>query len=287
MPTLPSEREQNLLSVERLSVSFGGASALRDVSLKLAQGQVLAVVGESGSGKTTLLRSVTRLLAPGAQVDGGSIRFEGVDLLQLKPREMAALRGGRISYLFQNAQLSLDPLFTVERQFREVLRAHGLPAEIALMQEALRRVGFDEPDRVLGCLPSQLSGGMAQRVALAFALAGRPRLLLADEPTSALDASSQEQVMGLLRQLNQAEGMAILLVTHDIQLAATFAQRMVVMHRGVVVEEGLSAEVMTAPKHPYTRQLIAAVPRPVPEGEAPQRIPLERRPKDDGREEGA
>lgn len=272
---MPSEREHILLQIERLTVAFGGAAAVRDASVSVGCGEVVAIVGESGSGKTTLLRTVARLLAPGAQMQGGRVLFDGQDLLGLSNRAMARLRGSRISYLFQNAPQSLDPLFTVGRQFDEVLRAHGLPRDGGLARAALERVGFDDPDAVLRCIPSQLSGGMAQRVALAFALAGRPQLLLADEPTSALDGEAQAQVMGLLQRLNREEGMAILLVTHDIQLAAAFASRMVVMESGAVVETGESAAVMANPQHPYTRQLIAAVPLPVAPDDAPLRISLQ------------
>lgn len=284
---------RDILSVMELGVSYGSAPALRGVSLEVRAGEIVGIVGESGSGKSTLLRAVAGLLAPTAAM-GGSIRLEGRELAGAQPRELRALRGSAVSYLFQNAERSFDPLFTVGAQFDEVMRAHegaaaNAPAGKAArdgrgrprgdehagarggqgareqrrvrQRAALARMGFTDPDRVLAALPSELSGGMAQRVALAFALAGSPRLLLADEPTSALDADAQERVLELLRELNDQEGLAILMVSHDIELVARFASRLIVMHEGRIVETGPSEQVMREPQDPYTRELIAAIPR--------------------------
>ena len=165
------------LDVQDLSVSFGGAQALRGVSLAVCAGQIVGIVGESGSGKSTLLRAVAHLLSPTAAVEGGSIVFEGVDITHARRKQMNRLRGTKLAYLFQNGEQSLDPLFTVKQQFDEVLRAHFGCVNEVLERTLLRRMGFDDIERVLGALPSELSGGMCQRVALAFALAGSPSLL--------------------------------------------------------------------------------------------------------------
>ena len=255
---------RDILSVQELSVAYGSAPALRAVSLEVRAGEIAGIVGESGSGKSTLLRAVAGLLAPSVQVTG-SIRLEGRELAGARPRELRALRGSTVSYLFQNAERSFDPLFTIGAQFDEVMRAHEGRASRdqrrARQCAALSRMGFTDPDRVLAALPSELSGGMAQRVALAFALAGSPRLLLADEPTSALDVDAQERVLELLRELNEQEGLAIIMVSHDIDLVARFASRLIVMHEGRIVETGPSEQVMREPQDPYTRELIAAIPR--------------------------
>ena len=253
------------LDVQDLSVSFGGAQALRGVSLAVCAGQIVGLVGESGSGKSTLLRAVAHLLSPTAAVEGGSIVFEGVDITHARRKQMNRLRGTKLAYLFQNGEQSLDPLFTVKQQFDEVLRAHFGCVNEVLERTLLRRMGFDDIERVLGALPSELSGGMCQRVALAFALAGSPSLLLADEPTSALDGDAQTRVVNLLRDLNEREGLAILLVSHDIDVVASLASYMVVMRQGVIREEGPVDQVMNHPQDPYTRELIAAIPA-MPEG---------------------
>lgn len=276
---------RDILTVQGLSVSHGSDIALRDVSLVVQQAEIVGVVGESGSGKSTLLRAVAGLLPPSACMTGTAC-LEGSELTHVRPKELRSIRGSTVSYLFQNAERSFDPLFTIGSQFDEVMRAHeradrsvdasdpsrsdsmrGARRKVAREQrqarqvEALERMGFSDPDRILGALPSELSGGMAQRVALAFALAGSPRLLLADEPTSALDTAAQGRVLELLREMNEQEGLAILVVSHDIDLVAQFASRIIVMHEGRIVEEGSSSRIMNDPHEPYTRELIAAIPR--------------------------
>lgn len=256
--------DEHILSVRNLSVSYGDMQALRDVSIDVAPGEMVGLVGESGSGKSTLLRAVARLLPPAARVEGG-LWYEGRNLAEVSSRVMSRLRGGEISYLFQNGEQSLDPLFTIGQQFDEVLRAHGGHSDRAYERALLRRMGFEDAERVLDALPCELSGGMGQRVALAFALATSPRLLLADEPTSALDGVAQARVTALMRALNEQEGLAVLMVSHDIDLVASMTERLYVMHDGRIVEEGPSAQVLANPRAPYTRELVASIPR-MPEG---------------------
>lgn len=278
--------ERDILNVIDLDVSYGSALAVRGVSLAVGAGEIVGIVGESGSGKSTLLRAVAHLLPPAARIEAGSIAFAGRDITRSSAREMRSLRGNALSYLFQNAERSFDPLFTIGAQFDEVVRAHegaenaragkvlrgGSSRNERTMRAqqrenmrsrqrvALERMGFADPDRVLASLPSELSGGMCQRVALAFALAASPQLLLADEPTSSLDGQAQARVIELLRELNEQEGLAILMVSHDIELVASFASRIIVMHEGRIVEAGTSAQIMNDPQDPYTRSLIAAIP---------------------------
>lgn len=259
MPAL--QQHTPLLAVRDLSIGYAAHEALRSVSFEVGQGEIVGIVGESGSGKSTLLRAVSRLLSPAALVRSGEIVFDGRSMLDLSEREVRAMRGSQLAYLFQNGQLSLDPLFTVDRQFDEVLAVHGRRGERSLKRELLEKMGVADVDHVLRSLPSQLSGGLCQRVVLAFALSGAPRLLLADEPTSALDRDSQERVGCLLRSLNEEDRLAVLLVGHDIDFVSSLATRLIVMRRGEIVEEGPTSMVMEHPRAPYTQDLIAAIPR--------------------------
>lgn len=252
--------ERDILRVNDLDVSYGSVPAVHGVSLAVGAGEIVGIVGESGSGKSTLLRAVAHLLPPAARIDAGSIVFAGRDITRAGAREMRSLRGSALSYLFQNAERSFDPLFTIGAQFDEVMREQRRENMRSLQRVAFERMGFADPDRVLAALPSELSGGMCQRVALAFALAASPRLLLADEPTSSLDEQAQARVIELLRELNEQEGLSILMVSHDIELAASFASRIIVMHEGRIVETGTSAQIMNDPQDLYTRSLIAAIP---------------------------
>ena len=262
-----------LLEVRRLSVSFlreDGAPAVpavREVSFSIARGETLAVVGESGSGKSVTALALTRLLpTPPARYDGGQILLDGHgDILQLPERDLRRVRGAAIGYVFQDPATSLNPVFTVRRQLGETLSLHrpdvsraGRDAEII---RALGDVGITEPARRLAAYPHELSGGMAQRVMIAMALLARPRLLVADEPTTALDVTVQQQIMLLLRELQQRLGMSILLITHNFGILRGIADRVAVMLRGQLVEENTTDEILRAPRHPYTRALIDCVPR--------------------------
>ncbi len=257
-----------LLRVENLGIEFGPVAdpvkAVDGISFGMAAGETLAVVGESGSGKSVTALALTRLLAvPPARYVSGSIQFEGREVLTLPQDELRALRGKQIAYIFQEPSSSLNPVFTIEYQIREAIELHrpevrDVRGEIV---QALETVGIREAVSRLGDYPHQLSGGMQQRVMIAMALACQPRLLVADEPTTALDVTIQKQIMDLLKELKRTSNMAILLITHNFGLVADFADRVVVMFRGKIVETGPTADVLRNPQHPYTRALIECVPK--------------------------
>ena len=257
-----------LLHVENLGIHFGPPEdpvrAVDGISFEMAAGGTVAVVGESGSGKSVTALALTRLLAsPPARYVSGRIEFEGRDMLRLPERELRALRGSGIAYIFQEPSSSLNPVFTIGYQIREAIDLHrpeirDVTGEIV---RALDTVGIREPEKRLDDYPHQLSGGMQQRVMIAMALACRPRLLVADEPTTALDVTIQKQIMDLLKELKQQSNMAILLITHNFGLVADFADRVLVMFQGRIVESGATAEVLRNPQHPYTRALIECVPK--------------------------
>jgi len=224
----------------------------------------VALVGESGSGKSVTALALTRLLpCPPARYVSGRIEFAGRDLLTVPEKELRAVRGKQIAYIFQEPSSSLNPVFTIGYQIREAIELHrpevrDVRGEIV---QALERVGIREPEKRLGDYPHQLSGGMQQRVMIAMALACQPHLLVADEPTTALDVTIQKQIMDLLKELKGSMNMALLLITHNFGLVAGFADRVLVMYRGKVVESGPTAEVLRNPQHPYTRALIDCVPK--------------------------
>lgn len=260
-----SNNRADILSVKGLDVFYGDVQALYGVDLFVKEGEIVGIVGESGSGKTTLLRTIAHMLPGSAWNSAGSIILEGKDIARFSVRDMRKLRGNVFSYLFQNAEKSFDPLFTIRKQFDEMLRAHSSDRqtkEELLTREiiALKRVGFRDSERILSSLPSELSGGMCQRVALAFALSSAPKILFADEPTSALDGDAQATIIELLRDINSKEELAVLIVSHDIELVASFANRIVVMHEGRIVEQGSAEQIMKDPQHAYTQELIEAIP---------------------------
>ncbi len=256
------------LRVENLAIEFGPADApvkaVDGVSFSMAAGETIAVVGESGSGKSVTALALTRLLAtPPARYVSGSIHFQGREVMTMPPAELRALRGKQIAYIFQEPASSLNPVFTIEYQIREAIELHrpevrDVRGEIV---RALDLVGIRDAATRLGDYPHQLSGGMQQRVMIAMALACQPSLLVADEPTTALDVTIQKQIMDLLRELKAKTNMAILLITHNFGLVSDFADRVVVMFRGKIVESGPTAEVLRNPQHPYTRALIECVPK--------------------------
>lgn len=259
-----------LLEVRDLTIRFAleGPPAVDRVSFAIAEGETLAVVGESGSGKSVTALALTRLLpAPPARYESGEILLAGRDLLRLSEPDLRAVRGRQVAYVFQDPATSLNPVFTVRRQMTEVLVLHrpdvsrDRRARDAEIVRALAEVGITEPEKRLAAYPHQLSGGMAQRVMIAMALASRPRLLVADEPTTALDATVQRQIIDLLRELKARLGMSILLITHNFGIIGGLADRVAVMFRGKLVEEGRAADVLRQPQHPYTRALIDCVPR--------------------------
>lgn len=256
-----------LLRVADLQVFFGqgdrAARAVDGVSFDLSAGETLALVGESGSGKSVTALSLARLVpAPPGRYQGGRILYRGRDVLHLADRDLRALRGGEVAYVFQEPSSSLNPVFRVEAQIREVLRLHRPAADTtAEVASLLACVGLPDPGPVARKYPHELSGGMQQRVMLAMALAARPHLLVADEPTTALDVTVQAQILALLASLQRQFGMAILLITHNLGLVAEIAHRVAVMYAGRIVEQGPVADVLRHPRHPYTRALLAAVPR--------------------------
>ena len=259
-----------LLEVRGLTIRFapGGPAAVNDVSFAIEAGETLAVVGESGSGKSVTALAMTRLLPePPTRYEAGAILLDGRNLLTLPERELRAVRGGEIAYVFQDPGTTLNPVFTVRAQMDEVLALHrpdvpaNRSARDAEIVRALTEVGITEPEKRLGAYPHQLSGGMQQRVMIAAALACQPRLLVADEPTTALDVTIQKQIMDLLRDLRGRRGMSIMLITHNFGIIGGLADRVAVMFRGRLVEEGPTDEVLRTPKHPYTRALIDCIPR--------------------------
>ena len=251
-----------LLEVENLAVRFGDKAVVRGVSLAIAAGEKLALVGESGSGKTITALSLLRLV-PDAHITGQA-RLRGRDLLALSEREMRGVRGGDIAMVFQEPMTALNPLMTIGQQITEVLELKRAltPAQSAQAAiELLAKTGIPEPERRANSFPHQLSGGQRQRAMIAMALASEPALLLADEPTTALDVTLRGQILDLLSDLQRSSGMAVLLITHDLNLVRRFADRVAVMEQGVLVEEGRVADVFRAPQHPYTQRLIASQPR--------------------------
>jgi len=267
-----------LLSVRNLSVAFrhenGETLAASGVSFNLEKGRTLAVVGESGSGKSVTALSVVRLLPyPAARHPSGEILYKGRDLLKADEAELRKIRGADITMVFQEPMTSLNPLHSIERQIGEILKLHGASGDANVRRrviELLNEVGIPDPESRLSAYPHQLSGGQRQRVMIAMALANAPDLLIADEPTTALDVTVQAQILTLLKTLQERHGMAILFITHDLGIVERFADDVVVMTKGEVVEAGPTAEVFAAPKHAYTRHLMAAAPKGEPPSAAPE-----------------
>jgi peptide/nickel transport system ATP-binding protein len=255
-----------LLDVQDLTVVFDGArqvTAVDRVSLQIASGETLGVVGESGSGKSVTAFSILRLVQPPGRIVGGRVMFEGRDLLRLSEPEMREVRGARISLIFQEPMTALNPVMRVGDQIAEALTVHGMAGARdarARAVELLDAVRIPDPARRVRDYPHQLSGGMRQRVMIAIALACRPPLIIADEPTTALDVTIQAQVLELLRELKERFQLALMLITHDFGVIAQMADRVAVMYKGQVVEEGAVRQILRAPAHPYTRSLLAAVP---------------------------
>ncbi|MBB3385360.1 MULTISPECIES: ABC transporter ATP-binding protein [unclassified Rhizobium] len=269
-----------LLSVTDLTVRFGENRVVEGLSFSVEPGRTLAVVGESGSGKSVTSLSVMRLAdMMGARFQTGSIIFNGKDLLKLSQKDMRAVRGKEIAMIFQEPMTSLNPVFTIGDQICEVLLLHEKLGKSAAMAEArrlLKMVRLPDAAALLNRYPHQLSGGMRQRVMIAMALACRPKLLIADEPTTALDVTIQAQILNIMRDLQKDLGMGMIFITHDMGVVAEMADDVVVMWKGKKVEEGPVREIFANPKHPYTKALLAAVPRlgSMTGQDFPKRIPL-------------
>ena len=265
----PAETQASILEVSDLSVSFhlleGVIPAVAGVDLILNQGEVLGVVGESGCGKSVTARAVMRIIpTPPGRIDSGRVLFEGRRLFDLSEAEMEKIRGDKISMIFQEPMTSLNPAFTVGDQIAEVFRFHrGMGRREAFERaiEELRRVEIPDPAKRARNYPHQLSGGMRQRAMIAIALACRPRILIADEPTTALDVTIQAQILNLIGQLQADIGMSVILITHNLGVVATMADRLVIMYAGRVVEQGSVDDIFVNHHHPYTHGLLRSVPR--------------------------
>ncbi|MBV0892652.1 ABC transporter ATP-binding protein [Paracoccus sp. Z118] len=258
-----------VLDIRNLKVDFatrnGVAHVLDDISFTVEPGELLGIVGESGCGKSMTALSILGLIpSPPGKIVGGSINFQGRDLTKLSQAEMRKIRGGDIAMIFQEPMTSLNPVFTCGEQIAEAVRLHqGVSPKAARARavEMLRAVGIPEPEMRADAYPHQLSGGMRQRVMIAMALSCEPKLLIADEPTTALDVTVQAQIFGLLDDLRRRTGTAIILITHDMGAIAEMADKVAVMYAGRVIERGPADAVLDDPGHPYTRGLLASIPR--------------------------
>mgnify|MGYP001825424685 CR=1 FL=1 len=258
-----------LLEVDNLVTEFdtdeGRLRAVDGISFAVEEGNTLGIVGESGCGKSVTAHSIMRLLPqPMGQIAGGAVRFRGQDLTRVPLEEMQRIRGNHIGMVFQEPMTALNPVHTIGKQLTEVMLLHrDISADQAIRDgvEILARVGIPSPDVRMGEYPHQLSGGMRQRVVIAMALACEPALLIADEPTTALDVTIQAQILELIRQLQADMGMAVILITHDLGVIAETSDDVVVMYAGRVAEQGSVYDIFDRPAHPYTRGLLASIPR--------------------------
>lgn len=265
--TAPSSNGQHMLEVRGLKTYFfteaGVVKAVDGVDFYIDRGEVLGLVGESGCGKSVTSFSIMRLVGVPGRIVDGQILFDGQDLVQLSEAEMTRIRGNRISMIFQQPTSCLNPVFRVGDQLSEVLEIHqGLGKKVGRARaiELLKLVGIPEPEKRVDAYPHELSGGMAQRVMIAMALACLPELLIADEPTTALDVTIQAQILDLLRRLQSEMGTAIILITHDLGIVAEMCQRVAVMYAGRIVEQADVVTIFEQPQHPYTIGLLNSVP---------------------------
>ncbi|HEX9960026.1 MAG TPA: ABC transporter ATP-binding protein [Pyrinomonadaceae bacterium] len=267
---------KTLLEVENLQTRFSAAKAVSGVSFAVEEGEVLGIVGESGCGKSVTALSIMRLVETPGEICGGTVIFndknKGIDLLKLSDKKLEKILGNRISMIFQDPMTSLNPVLSVGFQIMETLRLHrGLSRKEAKEQAIflLRRVGIANARQRIGDYPHEFSGGMRQRVMIAIAVACQPSLLIADEPTTALDVTIQAQILNLLRELKREFGMSIIIITHDLGVVAQLADRVAVMYAGKIVENAPVKAIFSSPQHPYTRALVASIPRL---GEQPERL---------------
>lgn len=262
-----STESKPLLSVKELAVDFttmdGVVHAVEGVDLEISAGQTVAIVGESGSGKSTTAMAIMRLLASGGRISGGSVELDGRDIVGLSEKELTEIRGRDIGLVPQDPMSNLNPVAKIGTQVAETLLAHGLATRADANEkvlEALAAAGLPDPERRAGQYPHELSGGLRQRALIAIGLACKPRLLIADEPTSALDVTVQQTILDQIGEMTRELGTAVLLITHDLGLAAERAERVIVMHRGKVVEQGPARQILEDPQHPYTQALVKAAP---------------------------
>ena len=257
-----------LLSIRNLKVGLrgrdGSAELVRGMNLEIDEGEIVGLVGESGSGKSLTALSITRLLPAGIEILGGEVMFNGIDLNRLSDAELHQLRGKQVGVIFQDPLTALNPTLTIGAQIIDVVRSRfdcsGSEARERAIA-ALRSVGIPMPEQRMSAYPHQLSGGMRQRVLIAMVVLGTPKLILADEPTTALDVTVQARIVQLLRAIQKSGNVAILFISHNLDLVAEFCDRVVVMYGGRIMEQGSSAQIIATPRHPYTRALLRCIPR--------------------------
>lgn len=257
-----------LLDINNLKLSFftpgGEVQSLRDVSIELKEGEVLGIVGESGSGKSVTAFSIMRLTPYPGKIKSGSIDFNGKRVTDLSEREMRKIRGNEVSIIFQDPMTSLNPVYTIGNQIKEVILLHTDATKEQAHKRAvelLTLVGINEPEKRLKQYPHELSGGMRQRVMIAIALACEPKLLIADEPTTALDVTIQAQILELMMELKDKLGMSIIMITHDLGVVSSMCDKIAVMYGGKIVESGNTDDIFYEPKHEYTKGLLKSIPR--------------------------
>ena len=263
----------SLLEVNNLEVRFAMRKqelvALRDVSFSLEKGERLGIVGESGAGKSVAAFSILNLISKPGYISAGEVLFEGIDLVQLSHEEMSRIRGNRISMIFQDPMMTLNPVLTVGTQMTEALHAHQKISKTEARQraiESLAQVHIPSPATRFDQYPHELSGGMRQRVVIAIALITRPSLIIADEPTTALDVTIQAEIMELLMELCRSSGVGLILITHDLGVISQMTERAIVMYAGRIVEEGDTREIINNAHHPYTHGLMGALPQKITPG---------------------
>ena len=256
-----------MLEVRGLRTSFftdaGEVKAVDGVSFNLDHGKVLGIVGESGSGKSVTAYSIMQILAPTGKIVGGSVKFDGTELVGADEKTLRTVRGNKISIIFQDPMTSLNPVYTIGNQLREAIRLHtdrNVEQAQARAIEMLQLVGINEPEKRLKQYPYELSGGMRQRVMIAMALACEPDILIADEPTTALDVTIQAQILELMQDLQKKMGMAIIMITHDLGVIASMCDEVIVMYAGSVCERGTADNIFYRPRHEYTKGLIRSIP---------------------------
>lgn len=251
-----------LLRAEHLNVCYDGQAVVKDVSFQVNPGEILGIVGESGSGKSTLIKAVMGLLGESGSVTSGQIWYGNQNLTEMSQKEMRSLRGTELVMIFQDSKASLCPVRKIRKQIREAIQSHrklsGREVD-QLAKEVMKKMGLEDPERILESYPFELSGGMNQRVGIAMAMMLQPSLILADEPTSALDMASQRQVVDELRQMKQESGTAMILVTHNIDVAGELADQILVLKDGEVKEYGNCRDVLECPQDSYTKELLASV----------------------------
>lgn len=264
-----NNKNHAVLSARNVHTTFHthgrSVQAVRGVSFHVEHKEILAVVGESGSGKSVLMKSIMGLMPDNAEVVADEIRFQEQELSTMTPEQLRKIRGKEIAMVFQDPMTALNPLRTIGYHLVEVLKRHrkmtGKEAQIEAI-EVLKQVGISSPEKRLMQYPHEFSGGMRQRALIAMALCCKPKLLIADEPTTALDVTIQAQILELLKKIQEENGMSVVLITHDLGVVASLSHRICVMYGGLIMEEGLTDEIFYAPKHPYTKALLRAIPRP-------------------------